>query len=1045
MEELKHSKTSSKTQSGLLSLIIDKNGKIIAFNPDIKKIIPNTAPQKNFFDLFDEETLVSVQRIFLDARKYEVAARDIVDVKLGETNVSYEFIFTPLRSESNVYFYVNISPLEQKKSEGEVKKFFIAASELEKITSDKKIHSLINKIKLTYPFTFIEKAKIQKEINELDEFFWMKDPTGKFILVNEKYAASLGFTSAQLENRKEEDFLPKYLIPLYLTVNNYINESTNVVMLEGISTPVSSGLSKGIQIIQFPICDLENKVVAIIGFSQKGETFKESKKDEINLEYIKQFPEAVAFLNRDNKVAALSNNFVEIMQLNEKIDYINKDLDQIFPIWQGKKEFIKKIEDYILDSSQKSPLTFSYNFSDKENLQIEVNVRKVFDTEGYLGSLILLVKKSGVDAQVESKSYLYDSLLQSIPEAMYIYDLDNLKFLEVNDAALKLYGYKRSEFLNMDLTDLYAPEDIQTLIQSSESKTSIELAGPWRHKKSDGTSVLVHIDRISIDFKGKKAHLNIVRNVTDEINEKKKIQLFQNVYEHTSDLIIYTDRDGFIHEINENITKKLGYSKKELESRSLISLVSDNDRAKISKNIFHSGLLKTVNLEVDIKKQSGNFQKANIVATPIKNYGGEIEGFSIIIKLIEEKSLAEEIKHTQEEVSNIDSSFLSNMFHEILTPLNVILGFTQELWESINSPSEEQKEAVNIIQENQKLLMQIMDNAVEYSALLQKTIKFKPEQIRFIDILEELKENIRKTAESLKIELTYGKISSSLQFETDKQKFISLISLLIKFALNITKENTLYISAYNKDENNFIVAVRDRKNSITPQLLKGFTDVLSDEETFSRRNYGFSRFSMRLAKKLIELLSAAKEVVKKDNEAYEFGLVFPNKFVVRKEANIEVESIQPVETKVTATAQTPEKIVPTLSGPRIKELDLSQLSCLYLEDQIDSQILFKSQMKELKNIEIAPSLEAALPLLKTKKFDFLIIDINLQGEYNGLDALRIIQKIPGYKDVPMIASTAYMQPGARENFIAAGFTDFISKPLLRDKIIDILKRIYSIQ
>ena len=99
--------------------------------------------------------------------------------------------------------------------------------------------------------------------------------------------------------------------------------------------------------------------------------------------------------------------------------------------------------------------------------------------------------------------------------------------------------------------------------------------------------------------------------------------------------------------------------------------------------------------------------------------------------------------------------------------------------------------------------------------------------------------------------------------------------------------------------------------------------------------------------------------------------------------------------------------------------------------------------RTIKSIEFAPSFETALPLLKTKRFDFIIMDINLQGEYNGLDALRIIQKMPGYKDIPIIASTAYVQPGAKDNFKAAGFTDFISKPLLRDKILESLRNIFS--
>jgi len=70
------------------------------------------------------------------------------------------------------------------------------------------------------------------------------------------------------------------------------------------------------------------------------------------------------------------------------------------------------------------------------------------------------------------------------------------------------------------------------------------------------------------------------------------------------------------------------------------------------------------------------------------------------------------------------------------------------------------------------------------------------------------------------------------------------------------------------------------------------------------------------------------------------------------------------------------------------------------------------------------------------------MDINLQGEYNGLDALKIIHKMPGYEDIPIIAVTAYVLPGDKEKFIATGFNDFISKPIFREKMIESLKKIF---
>ena len=128
--------------------------------------------------------------------------------------------------------------------------------------------------------------------------------------------------------------------------------------------------------------------------------------------------------------------------------------------------------------------------------------------------------------------------------------------------------------------------------------------------------------------------------------------------------------------------------------------------------------------------------------------------------------------------------------------------------------------------------------------------------------------------------------------------------------------------------------------------------------------------------------------------------------------------------------------------PSEDKLDLSGLSCLYIEDQVDSQILFKVQMKGLKNIKYAVSFEEALPLLDADHFDFIVMDINLQGEYNGLDALKIIHKMPGYEDIPIIAVTAYVLPGDKEKFIATGFNDFISKPIFREKMLESLEKIF---
>jgi CheY-like chemotaxis protein len=99
-------------------------------------------------------------------------------------------------------------------------------------------------------------------------------------------------------------------------------------------------------------------------------------------------------------------------------------------------------------------------------------------------------------------------------------------------------------------------------------------------------------------------------------------------------------------------------------------------------------------------------------------------------------------------------------------------------------------------------------------------------------------------------------------------------------------------------------------------------------------------------------------------------------------------------------------------------------------------------MKELHDVKFAVSFEEAQQVMLNYQFDFIVMDINLQGEYNGLDALKIIKTMPAFSSIPIIAVTAYVLPGDKEKFIAAGFDDFISKPIFKEKMMESLEKIF---
>gem|GEM_PF-5487013 len=103
------------------------------------------------------------------------------------------------------------------------------------------------------------------------------------------------------------------------------------------------------------------------------------------------------------------------------------------------------------------------------------------------------------------------------PDPMWVYDLETLAFLAVNDAAIRAYGYTRQEFLGMTIRDIHPTEDIDRLEQNiSALDSGIDQAGSWTHIHKSGARRTVDITSEVIEFMGRRAELVCARDVTEQ-------------------------------------------------------------------------------------------------------------------------------------------------------------------------------------------------------------------------------------------------------------------------------------------------------------------------------------------------------------------------------------------------------------------------------------------------------------------------------------------------------------------------------------------------
>ena len=90
------------------------------------------------------------------------------------------------------------------------------------------------------------------------------------------------------------------------------------------------------------------------------------------------------------------------------------------------------------------------------------------------------------------------------------------QFIDVNAAAIEFYGYDRESFRSMNIRDLRAPDD-ETMTDMQAGRTGINNTGVWRHRKKDGTIVMVNIITHDVTYEGKEVKLLLANDVTEKI------------------------------------------------------------------------------------------------------------------------------------------------------------------------------------------------------------------------------------------------------------------------------------------------------------------------------------------------------------------------------------------------------------------------------------------------------------------------------------------------------------------------------------------------
>ena len=380
----------------------------------------------------------------------------------------------------------------------------------------------------------------------------------------------------------------------------------------------------------------------------------------------------------------------------------------------------------------------------------------------------------------------------------------------------------------------------------------------------------------------------------------------------------------------------------------------------------------------------------------------------------------EQAKIKADIAGNIKEQFLANMSHEIRTPLNSIIGFSNLAHKT--KLDGDQREYINFIKSSSENLLYIINDILDFSKLEAGKLQISkaPFNLKaichFIEMLFQVQLNDKKIHFAYQID---EQIPLNLTGDDDRLKQIltNLVSNAIKFTGTGGNISLRLTQVKREDETVYIqFVVKDTGIGIPEEKLKTIFERFEQADSATTRKYGGTGLGLSIVKQLAALQNGTVEVHSTINKGSEFIVTIPysvNMLADKDQDNKEAISV-------------------------IKKFN-REARVLIAEDNSMNQLLLKFMFRNWGiHITLARDGKEAIDLMEKNGYDLVLLDIqmpNIDG-YGVAKWIRETKKLA----VPVIAMTAHTMPTEIEKSIQAGMDDYLPKPLIEQKVIEIFNK-----
>ena len=492
-----------------------------------------------------------------------------------------------------------------------------------------------------------------------------------------------------------------------------------------------------------------------------------------------------------------------------------------------------------------------------------------------------ITERKQAEEKLEKERDLLNAIINNIPILLTRYDPE-INMVYLNREFEKIVGWTTEEVKNIDMMEkVYPDPDYRQQALEYMQKASTE----WREfqiqsksgKTIDSEWANLHLDDgtqigIGIDITERKRAENDLRE-----SEEKLSSII-----NTSPIGICTvDELGYFSTTNLAFEQMVGYSKEECRDLSFFDLTHPSDRP-INKKLFQSMFSKKTkgfSVEKRYVRKDGVIISVSVHAIAIADAEGNIKfGTAFVADITERKQVEEEREQAlldAQAANNVKDQFVANISHEVRTPLNSILGFSDLLRLRYHDIiSEKDRNVFGYITAAGDRLMRTVDSILNLSLMKAGTINIQKQKLDLCSITIQAVEQLKLSAQNKDLDLSFAIPKKPQIIFADEYCIHQSILNLTDNAIKYTKKGSVKLKCGTRDDR-VTLSVIDTGIGISDEYQERIFDAYTQESEGFTKSYQGIGLGLALTKQYIELNDIELEFESKKDIGTTFTLIFP--------------------------------------------------------------------------------------------------------------------------------------------------------------------------